>query len=126
MADIHQLPNQPIREGMQLADKIVPPGRDIMVLYLGAREAVALYGTSARFLAAPDTQSIGTAQSRALAETGHRPWVVIFYEKLAFERNYGPPEARGLWGGLVKHYHVVCRLPGRVSPVAIYAPDQDD
>jgi hypothetical protein len=126
IADFYQPPNQQIREGMELADKIVPPGRDIMVLYLGAREAVVFYGTGDRFLAAPDTQSIRAAQSRALAETGHRPWVVIFYEKLAFERNDGPPEARGLWAGLVKHYHAVCRLPGRVSPVAIYAPDQDD
>ena len=95
---VRQLPNQPIREGMQLAEQIVPPGRDIMALYLGAREAVALYGNSDRFLAAPDAQSIAAAQARSIAQTGHRPWVVIFYEKLAFDRNYGPPDARGLWG----------------------------
>ena len=124
--DVHQLPNQPIAQALQMADRIVPPGQDIMILYLGAREAQALYGDIKHtLLAAPDSASVALMQGRAQNQTGRRPWIVMSYEKLAFDRNSGPLEARGLWSGLHRHYHLVQTLPGRVSPVSIYAPNED-
>jgi hypothetical protein len=121
--DVTILPQQPIREGIQSADRIVPPGRDIMVLYLAARESIVLYGnTSHLLLAAPDTTSMVSMEQRAVAETGHLPWVIIFYEKLAMERVSAAPETRGLWTNLITLYDVDSRLPGRMTPVTIYRP----
>lgn len=121
--DITLLPQQPIREGFQLADRIVPAGHDIMVLYLGARESIALYGdNSHQWLSAPDTASMIAMEKRSLAQTGHLPWVIIFYEKLAMQRDLTALEARGLWTNLQRLYDVQARLPGRLTPVTIYRP----
>ncbi len=125
--DITRLPQQQIREAFQLADRVVPPGRDIMVLYLAARESIALYGdVSHRLLAAPDTVSMISMEKQAIAETGHLPWVMMFYEKLAMQRDFGPPEARGLWTNLVALYDVNSISPGRLTPVVIYRPKPAD
>jgi hypothetical protein len=126
MQDMAMLPNQPIREGFQRADKLVPPGEDILVLYLGARESIALYGNTEHvLLPAPDTASMLAMQKKALIETGHLPWVIIFFERLAADRDRGPGEARGLWRSLMKNYHLATpRLPARLTPIAIYAPNQ--
>ncbi len=121
--DVTLLPQQPIREGLQQAIQLVPKDRDIMVLYLGARESIALYGDdSPRLLAAPDATSMRKMQQRSLDETGHLPWVIIFYEKLAMQRNFDSGDARGLWTNLVTLYDERARLPGRLTPVAIYSP----
>jgi hypothetical protein len=124
MQDVTLLPQQQIREGIQLIDKMTPPGRDIMVLYLGARETADLYGnTTHRLLPAPDTRSMIFMEKKAIADTGHLPWVIIYYEKLARDRDVlGPPETRGLWTNLVTLYDADVSLPGRLTPVTIYRP----
>jgi hypothetical protein len=124
LQDVTLLPQQQIREGIQLIDKIAPPGRDIMVLYLGARETAVLYGnTTHRLLPAPDTRSMIFMEKKAIAETGHLPWVIIFYEKLARDRDFvGPRETRGLWTNLVTLYDAGPTLPGRLAPVTIFRP----
>jgi hypothetical protein len=118
-------PNQPIREGIRFADQLVPPGRDILILYLGARESIALYGdTQHALLPGPDTATMLAMQRKAIIETGHLPWVVIFFERLARDRDLGPVETLGMWRSLVENYHLAtARLPGRLTPIAIYAPN---
>ncbi len=120
--------NQPIREGIRLADHLAPPGYDLMVGYLGAREAAFLYGEQSGghlVLAGHDGPTWIAGEERAIRETGHRPWVVIFYEDLARRRNDGPEDSRGVWVHLMKNYRLVTRLPGRVSAVAIYEPREE-
>jgi hypothetical protein len=128
--DVSMPPNQPIREGIHLADQIVPPGRDILILYLGARESIALYGdTRHELLPGPDTATMLAMQRKAIVETGHLPWVVIFFERLARDRDLagesGSTETRGLWRSLMVNYHLAtARLPARLTPIAIYAPNE--
>jgi hypothetical protein len=119
--------NQPIREGIQLADHLAPVGYDLMIGYLGAREAAYLYGDEAAghlVLAGHDAPRWAASEERAQRETGHRPWVIIFYEDLARRRNDEPEDSRGLWLHLMKNYRLVRRLPGRISPVGIYEPKE--
>jgi hypothetical protein len=128
MRDSAMPANQPIREGIQLADHLAPAGYDLMVGYLGAREAAYLYGDEAPghlVLAGHDAPRWAASEERAERETGHRPWVIIFYEDLARRRNDGPEDSRGLWVHLMKNYRLVTRLPGRISPVAIYEPREE-
>jgi hypothetical protein len=125
--DITLLPQQQIREGIQLIDKLAPPGRDIMVLYLGARETAVLYGnTTHRLLPAPDARSMIFMEKKSIADTGHLPWVIIYYEKLARDRNFGSPETRGLWTNLVTLYDTEVSLPGRLTAVAIFKPKSEE
>jgi hypothetical protein len=126
MQDVTMPPNQPIREGIQLADRIVPPGRDILIVYIGARESIALYGeTRHPLLAGPDVKWTVAMQQKALVETGHLPWVLIYFEQLARDRDIEPPESRGMWTNLMIHYHLAApRLPARLTPIAIYAPNE--
>jgi len=126
--NINMPPNQPIREGIALAYKIVPPNRDILVLYLGARESVALYGSAAPhhpLLPGPDVQSMLAMEQKSLCDTGHLPWVVIFFEAIARDRNDDGSETRGMWTHLLARYHLAApRLDGRLTPLAIYAPKE--
>jgi hypothetical protein len=124
--DVLMPPNQPIREGIEAADVQVPPGRDIVVLYLGARESIAFYSTSApkhTLIAAPDEPAMIAATRQSLAQTGHLPWVLIYFEQQAKARDSEPGDVRGLWSNLDRNYHLVSRLPARLGPVALYAPD---
>ena len=73
-------------------------------------------------LPAPDMNSMILMEKKAIADTGHLPWVVIFYEKLARDRNFGPAETRGLWTNLVTLYDAGAMLPGRLTPVSIFRP----
>ncbi len=128
LRDAAMLGNQPIREGIALADHLAPAGYDLMVGYLGAREAAYLYGEQAGghlVLAGHDAARWIASEQRALRETGHLPWVVIFYEDLARRRNEGAEDSRGVWVHLMKNYRLVTRLPGRVSGVGIYEPKEE-
>jgi hypothetical protein len=128
MRNIAMPPNEPIREAIALADRLAPPGSDIMIGFLGAREALALYGQESvhhDLLVGPDIQWWQICETVALANTRRRPWVVMPYEDLARRRNDGPEDSRGLWVHLMKNYRLVTRLPGRISPVAIYEPRPD-
>jgi hypothetical protein len=123
--DVTQLPNQPVREAIALADKLAPPGVRIVVTYIGARESASLYIDRVKhhqLEAAHDMPRFVAAEQEAVLETGRRPWLIVLYEDLARRRNHGAEDSAGLWTTLVKEYRVVERLPGRVSPVAIYAP----
>jgi hypothetical protein len=126
MQDVTMPPNQPIRDGIELAEKIVPPGHDILVVYLAARESIALYGNGdPRLLAGPDAKYMVAMEQKSLAETGHLPWVLIYFEQIARERDWATPETRGMWRNLMANYHLAAqRLPGRLTPVAIYAPNE--
>ncbi len=128
-ADITMPPNQPIREAMHLADQLAPPGRDILFLYGGSAESVTLYRNQVphhHLLAALTADQMLRAQQRAIDQTGHLPWIVIIYEKIALSRDLPGNEEHGLWRSLAAHYHLaVPRMVGRVSPIAIYAPNQD-
>ncbi len=124
--DVTMLPNQPIREGIEAADAAVPPGRDIVVLYLGARESIGFYSTSAprhTLIAAPDEPAMIAATRKALAQTGDLPWVLIYFEDQAKARDSEPGDVHGLWSNLVRNYHPVMQLPARFGEVALYAPD---
>jgi hypothetical protein len=126
--DVTQLPNQPVREAISLADKVAPPGVRIVMTYIGARESASLYidrVTHHQIEAAHDMPRLVAAEQQAVLETGRRPWLIVLYEDLARRRNRGAEDSAGLWTTLVKEYQVVERLPGRVSPVAIYAPRDD-
>jgi hypothetical protein len=123
--DAKQLPDQPIREAIVAADQVAPPGVRIVLTYIGAREAAYLYGPRATrhaIDAAHDMPRLLEAEQRAVLETGQRPWLVVFYEELARQRDAGPEDSRGLWTHLIKQYRLVARLPGRISPVLVCAP----
>jgi uncharacterized membrane protein len=126
MTDVTLLPAQPIREAIHRADQLTPPGRQIIVLYLGARESIAVYGdqaTAHRLIPAPDTASFIQAEKESQVATGHLPWVLIFYERLAYQRDHDAPESRGLWSELIRNYRpLLPRLPGRLAPATIYVP----
>jgi hypothetical protein len=126
--DVTQLPNQPVREAIALADKLAPPGVRIVVTYIGARESASLYIAKVehhQIEAAHDMRRLVAAEQQAVLDTGRRPWLIVLYEDLARRRNRGPEDSAGLWTTLVKEYRLKERLPGRVSPVAIYAPRDD-
>jgi hypothetical protein len=129
LLDLRMPTNQPIREGMALADQIVPPGREIIVVYIGASEAVGLYGSQVRhheLRAAFNLKQLRRIQEHSIHETGHLPWVVIFFEGLARDRDRPGNDENGLWRALLANYHLAApRLPGRIAPVAVYAPKRD-
>jgi hypothetical protein len=127
-SDVNQLPNQPVRDAIALADKVAPPGVRIVMTYIGARESASLYMDRAahhQIDAAHDMPRLAAAEQAAVLETGRRPWLIVLYEDLARRRNREAEDSAGLWTTLVKEYRVVERLPGRVSPVAIYRPRDD-
>ncbi len=128
-ADLTMLPNQPIREGIRQADQIAPAGRGIILLYTGSKPAAQLYRTEApRHLLVPvtDLAEFQSAERDLRQTTGFSPWVVIFYEQLARERNTGPPETRGIWTELIRNYHLAApRIAGRIAPVAVYCPNRE-
>jgi hypothetical protein len=126
--DWRMLPDEPIREGIALADQRVPPDRRIVVLYLGARESIFLYAfnppRSHVFVPADDETMMETATREAVQSTGYLPWVLIYFEQQAKDRDAEPGPAHGMWSDLVRHYHIAARLPARLGAVTLYAPDQ--
>ena len=121
--DLRLLPHQPVRDALAAADHLAPAGCDLMVGYLGATETAYLYGPqqSHRVLFGPDQKQWLAAEVVARRETGSNPWVVISYEDLLLRR-LNEPTTRGLWLHLQRDYDCVLRLPGRISPVAVYKP----
>jgi len=112
-------PNQPVREAIGVADRLAPPGAKIVVAFLTAPESVTLYGSEAGYHevgAAPGIPFFLSAESAAIKSTGSKPWVVISYEKMVYDVSHG------FWGYFNQNYRLVERLPGRISPVGIYAP----
>jgi hypothetical protein len=125
--DWRMLPNSPIREGIALADRRVPPDRRIVVLYLGARESIYLYGLnpprSHVLVPADDEPAMETETREAVRQTGYLPWVLIYFEQQAADRDAEPGGTHGMWTRLIRHYHVAARLPARLGAVTLYAPD---
>ena len=119
-------PNQPIREAMQWADRHAPAGRPVVVAGVGATEAVDCYAGDVPHhgvLAAPTNAMFRRATADVADRTGGRlPWVVVPFERLARDR-----DPRGTWAELATsgRYVRVARLPGRLVPVAVYAPRAD-
>jgi len=125
LRDAAMLPNEPVREALLRADELAPPGERIVLTYLGAMEAAQLYGgeASAHEIGfAHDLPHLLAAEERSLVASTQRPWLIVPYEDLMRRRNNGAPETRGMWTHLVRNYRLVTRLPGRITPVAIYAP----
>jgi hypothetical protein len=112
-------PNQPVREAIGLADHLAPPGAKIVVAFLTAPESVTLYGSEAarhEVRAAPAIPSFLSIERAAMGATGSKPWVVISYEKIVYDVSHD------FWRHFSENYCLVIRLPGRISPVGIYAP----
>jgi hypothetical protein len=111
-------PEQPIRDAIELADKLAPADQSLLVAFLNADDAVRFYGKRAMrhpIGAAATPPAFFTAQAASLQNTGRLPWLVISFEFIV--RDFSPAS----WTELSQHYRVVARLPGRISPVAIYA-----
>ena len=121
--DTDRRPNQPVREAIQWADQHAPPGRAILVAYVGALEAVDCYAGDAAthgLLAVPDAERFAKATARARQTTGHLPYVIVPFEELTRDR-----EPVAIWRPLATDYVRVARLPGRLVPVAVFAPRED-
>jgi hypothetical protein len=117
--DIVIPPNQPVREAIRLADHLAPPKTEIVVAFLTAPESVALYGHEAvghEVTAAPAIPFFLSSERAAIQTTGRKPWVVMSYEYLVHD------VSGDFWSQFNQNYCLVTRLPGRISPVAIYAP----
>jgi hypothetical protein len=122
--DATLLPQQPIREGLAVAAKRVPPGRSIMVLYLAGRESIALYANDPAhvYFAPADATEIVAFEKSSLAHTGHLPWAMIYYEALAERRSSRDEQVGAMWKNLQELYEPDTRLAGRLTPVTIYRP----
>jgi hypothetical protein len=117
--DLRMPPEQPVREAIALADRLAPPGAPVLVAYLSAGESARLYGgvaTRHTVAAADAPPAVAAAEAWSLRTTGHLPWLVVSFE--FFLRDASPPA----WQSLQARYRLVARLPGRTSPVAVYAP----
>ncbi len=113
-------PNQPVREAMRWANRHAPPGRPIVVAYIGANEVPDCYGGDVpdhALLPAPTGDLFRDCLAATRGRTGRLPWVVVLFEDLARDRNQ-----HGLWTDLWGHYRPVARFDGRLTPVAVYAP----
>ena len=117
--DVMLLPSQPVQQAMLLADQSAPPRAEIVMALLSADQAVDIYGKEMIRhppTVAADFNSFYQAERDSIAKTGTRPWVVMSFEYLPHD--FRPQ----FWDYLQAHYQLQARLPGRVSPVAIYAP----
>jgi hypothetical protein len=117
--DIVLLPSQPIRDAIVLADTVVPADTEISVGFLVADESVKLYGSSAPHhvvTATPGPVAFLRQEQEGKKGTGHLPWLVMSYEEMV--RRTTPQ----FWAYIQANYELRNRLPGRISPVAIYAP----
>ena len=117
-------PSQPIRDALVLTKKKADEGHPIIGIYMGSREGGALYG-GIHFLAyqlnsddpprADSLPSLKQAEARiAQIPNARSPYAVVFFE---YFMQRDQPD---LWQYLQKNYQVVERLPGRLSPAAIY------
>jgi hypothetical protein len=119
--DIVLLPSQPIREAIEQADAMAPPGATISVGFLAAEESVTLYGKNARrhrVIATRAPVEFLQAEDAGRQQTGQTPWLIISYEQMVHDT------APLFWEYIQANYELKVRLPGRISPVAIYAPRQ--
>jgi len=117
--DIVLLPSQPIREAIGQADMMAPADSRILVAFLAAEDSVRFYGRNAsghRVLATPRTSDFLQAEQDARSIYGHPPWLVLSYEAMVHD---GAPR---FWQYIQANYQLKARLPGRITPVAIYAP----
>ena len=119
VADCRMPPDQPVREAILLADRSAPPGSTVVIAFLTAPDAARVYGplvTAHRRDVVNGPWELPPAEARAVAASGRRPWLVVSYEYLL--RDSGSDA----WRYLNRYYQLVARLPGRISPVAVYAP----
>jgi hypothetical protein len=117
--DVVLLPSQPIRGAIAQADLMAPPGTGIVVAFLAAEDSVRFYGPLAkshRVVATPRTSDFLQAEQDARSVYGHAPWLVLSYEGMVHD---GAPQ---FWQYIQANYQLRARLPGRITPVAIYAP----
>ncbi len=106
------VPDQPIRNGMDLIGKTAPPNAHVIVLYMGAPEAVYAYGDLV-----PQTvdYAFKVSQLQEKEQAGPGPvWVMVLYEKFMLRDD---PD---VWDYLQQHYTRRTTLPGRISPLDLY------
>jgi hypothetical protein len=118
--DIVLLPSQPIRQAMLLADAQAPPDVQIVSALLTADESARIYGRQCvqhhQLVVAASPPMFAQVERAAFKKTGRRPWVILSYEDM-------PRELRpDFWDYFQTHYQLQTRLPGRITPVAIYRP----
>ncbi len=117
-AGLSMPPEQPAREAIRRADRLAPAGRRILVAFMSADRSAASYGRDCAHPveSAESPMKFARAEAALMRADGRRPWLVVSFEFLI--RDFDPDA----WAYLRLHYRLVERLPGRVSPVAVYAP----
>ncbi len=106
--DIATVPAQPIAEASQLARSTATPAGHVIGLYMASHEARAAYGGIDTVAMTLD--ALQQAEARA-----PQPLVAVTFYESFIQRDQ--PE---LWRHLQEHYTLVQRLPGRISPAAVY------
>jgi hypothetical protein len=114
--DVLQMPGQPIREAIARTRQLAPAGTRVIGVYMASAEARILYrGIDAIGYSADPDPGLHVPPSIQDAEAASPSVVaVVFYESF-IQRDQ--PE---LWTYLQEHYTLVERLPGRISPAALY------
>jgi hypothetical protein len=116
-------PNQRVRETMRWVDDHAPPGRPVVVAFIGANEVADCYGGDApQHVVAPvfDHDRFALATTAFRRQDGRLPWVVVPFEGLMRQR-----ETDGFWRDLTADYRLVARFPGRFGAVSVFAPKDD-
>jgi hypothetical protein len=111
---IATVPAQPIRDAIVLCRESAP-SRPLIGIYMAAREAEGVYGQIGKHKGL-DRSVYKLPELEAVHRSGVPHTVLIFYERFLASGN------PALWRYLQTNYELVGRLPGRVSPAAIYQP----
>ena len=106
--DIATVPAQPIAEASQLARSTATRAGHVVGVYMASHEARAAYGGIDTVAMTLD--ALQHAEARA-----PQPLVAVTFYESFIRRDH--PE---LWRYLQEHYTLVRRLPGRISPAAVY------
>jgi uncharacterized membrane protein len=120
MADlwIAATPEQPIRDAVAYTSKF-SNGADTIGIYMASRESGLIYGLPRYNAYQLNPDNPPTAQSlpslkEAEAKAGPQPFALVFFE------NFVQRDRPDLWNYLQQNYTLIQRLPGRLSPTAIY------
>jgi hypothetical protein len=102
------VPAQPLAEAVRLAHSTAEPGGGVVGVYMAAREAQAAYGGI-------DTVAMTLDALKQAEASAPQPLVAVTFYEFFIQR-----DQPRLWQHLQEHYTLVRRLPGRISPAAIY------
>ena len=111
---VSTIPAMPIRDALVRARQVSAGGAPVIGLYMAAMEARALYDARTAVAYALDDEPSSPGLTPLERSAPGTPTLVVFYEAF-IERD--KPE---LWRYVQLNYQLVERLPGRISPAAIY------